>query len=94
MPPITPFFGGIRSLVPITQLHDLFGDEEAIVEDRDIDPGTYQGGKKEAKEIEKKKLSNLLPIYLRQHGRHGEAGFLQKFKNLLDQWQHDTLLIS
>ena len=55
MPPITPFFGGIRSLVPITQPQDLFGDEEEIVEDRDIDPGTYQGGKKEAKEIEKKK---------------------------------------
>ena len=52
--------------VPITQpqscrvpaIQDLFGDEEEIVEDRDIDPRTYQGGKKEAKEIEKKKIND------------------------------------
>ena len=28
------------------------------MEDTDIDPGTYQGGKKEAKEIEKKKIND------------------------------------
>ena len=42
----------------VPAIQDLFGDEEEIVEDRDIDPGTYQGGKKEAKEIEKKKIND------------------------------------
>ena len=56
----------IAKQVPITQpqscrvpaIQDLFGDEEEIVDDIEIDPGTYQGGKKEAKEIEKKKIND------------------------------------
>ena len=39
----------------VPAIRDLFCEEEEIVEDTDIGPGTYQGGKKEAKEIEKKK---------------------------------------
>ena len=42
----------------VPAIRDLFCKEEEIVEDTDIDPGTYQGGKKEAKEIEKKKLND------------------------------------
>ena len=41
----------------VPAIRDLFCEEEEIVEDTDIGPGTYQGGKKEAKEIEKKKLN-------------------------------------
>ena len=44
----------------------MFGDEEEIVEDRDIDPGTYQGGKKEAKGIEKKKINDKKRALMKQ----------------------------
>ena len=35
----------------------MFGENEEILEDVNIDPGTYQGGKKDAKDIENKKLN-------------------------------------
>ena len=43
--------------VVIPVIRDLFGENEEILEDVNIDPGTYQGGKKDAKDIENKKLN-------------------------------------